>query len=107
MTKQVAPEFLAKYRQEELLSECIEPEEIADAVLFLASSVLKHITESPLNAHIARPSQNLSIHLTVKDPAKIYHLVHANLPRMAQVMTRHFQYQLFSVLPSMHWYYIA
>jgi len=49
MMKQVPPDVLAKYRHGELLSECVEPEAVADAVLFLASSASRHITGSTLD----------------------------------------------------------
>lgn len=49
MMKTILPEVLEKYQEGELLPECLEPEAVADAVMFLVSSRSKHITGSTLD----------------------------------------------------------
>jgi 3-oxoacyl-[acyl-carrier protein] reductase len=46
MKDKIPPEILKRYRQRELIPLGIEPEGIADAVFFLASSLSKNITGS-------------------------------------------------------------
>lgn len=52
MLKDIPPEVLRQhYRDRELLSEVIEPETVADIVLFLASSASKNITGSTIDVN--------------------------------------------------------
>lgn len=51
MRDKISPEILNRYRQRELLPLGIEPEAVADAVLFLASSLSQNITGTTIDVN--------------------------------------------------------